>query len=98
MKRLVSKNRSTQLTKQVSSPRENRVEGVPVMHLWPKKRVQWLYGERTKLSWERGENDALVPAHTGKGVDRLLDTRLRLLPLKESLELFLQRREQECQY
>jgi hypothetical protein len=38
---------------------------------------------------ERGEN-ALVPAHTGKGVDRLLDTRLRLLTIKESLELFLQ--------
>lgn len=37
---------------------------------------------------EGGEN-VLVPAHTGKGVDRLLDTRLRLLTLKESLELFL---------
>jgi len=33
MKRLVSKNRSTQFAKQLSSPRENRVEGVPVMHL-----------------------------------------------------------------
>ena len=28
-------------------------------------------------------------------MDRLLDTCLRLLPLKESLELFLQQREQE---
>jgi hypothetical protein len=46
---------------------------------------------KEKLSCE----NALVPAHTGKGVDRLLDTRLRLLPVKESLELFLQRREQE---
>lgn|SRR6267154_4922733 len=45
----------------------------------------------------RWEN-ALVPAHTGKGVDGLLDPRLRLLPLKESLELFLQRRQQEYQY
>jgi hypothetical protein len=34
-------------------------------------------------------SDTFVPAHTGKGVDRLLDTRLRLLPVKESLELFL---------
>ena len=33
--------------------------------------------------------NALFPAHTGKGVDRLLDTRLRLLPLKETLKLFL---------
>ncbi len=35
------------------------------------------------------EHDALVPAHGGKRVDGLLDTRLRLLPLKESLQLFL---------
>lgn len=34
-------------------------------------------------------SDAFVPAHTSKGVDRLLDSRLRLLTLKESLELFL---------
>ena len=39
MKRLVSKKRSTQLTKQLSSPRENRVEGVPVMHLWRGERA-----------------------------------------------------------
>lgn len=36
-----------------------------------------------------GEN-ALVPAHTGKCVDRLLDARLRLLPFEEGLELLLQ--------
>jgi uncharacterized protein (DUF1499 family) len=36
-----------------------------------------------------GEN-ALVPAHTGKRVDRLLDARLRLLPFEEDLELLLQ--------
>jgi hypothetical protein len=90
MKRLVSKNRSTQLTKQLSSPRENRVEGVPVMHLWQKKKVQWSviwsYGGRK----EKEVENALVPAHTCKCVDGLLDTRLRLLPLKESLELFLE--------
>ena len=94
MKRLVSKNRSTQLTKQLSSPRENRVEGVPVMHLWPKIKVAMVIWGTDKVE----EKNALVPAHTGKRVDRLLDTRLRLLPLKESLELFLQRREQECQH
>jgi len=33
MNKLVSKNLSTQFVKQLSSPRENRVEGVPVMHL-----------------------------------------------------------------
>jgi hypothetical protein len=38
---------------------------------------------------ERGEN-VLVPAHTSKRVDRLLDTRLRLLPVKEGLELLLE--------
>jgi len=77
------------------------------MHLWQKpkakkKEVQWLYGGRDgqKLRGgnggeEKRREDALVPAHTGKGVDRLLDTRLRLLTLKESLELFLQKREQE---
>jgi hypothetical protein len=43
------------------------------------------YGTKKK----EGEN-ALVPAHTGKCVDGLLDTRLRLLPFKESLELFLE--------
>lgn len=42
------------------------------------------------MSGKEGEN-ALVPAHSGKGVDGLLDTRLCLLALKESLELFLQR-------
>jgi hypothetical protein len=38
---------------------------------------------------ESSSENALVPAHTGKRVDRLLDTRLRLLPVKESLELLL---------
>lgn len=33
MNRLVSKNLSTQFAKQLSSLRENRVEGVPVIHL-----------------------------------------------------------------
>ena len=41
---------------------------------------------------EKEAENALVPAHTGKCVDRLLDPRLRLLPLKESLELFLEAR------
>jgi hypothetical protein len=55
MKRLVSKNRSTQLTKQVSSPLENRVEGVPVMHLAKKKSAKVNMGNgqevrRTHLS------------------------------------------------
>ena len=36
MKRLVSRNLSTQLTRQLSSLREKRPETVPVMHL-PKK-------------------------------------------------------------
>jgi hypothetical protein len=60
------------------------------------KEVQWLYGGRTKMGGKEGEN-ALVPAHSGKGVDGLLDTRLCLLTLKESLELFLQC-EQQSQY
>ena len=85
MKRLVSKNRSTQLAKQLSSPRENRVEGVPVMHL-----RQIGTNNCVRVEWGRGkQSNALVPAHTGKRVDRLLDTRLRLLPVKESLELLL---------
>lgn len=33
MKRLVSRNLSTQFARQLSSPRENLVDGVPVMHL-----------------------------------------------------------------
>lgn len=33
MKRLVSRNRWTQLDRQFSSPLEKRVDGVPVMHL-----------------------------------------------------------------
>lgn len=33
MNKLVSKNLSTQFARQVSSPREKRVEGVPVIHL-----------------------------------------------------------------
>lgn len=37
---------------------------------------------------ERGEN-ALVPAHTSKRMNRLLNARLRLLPVKEILELLL---------
>jgi hypothetical protein len=37
---------------------------------------------------ESGEN-ALVPAHTSKRMDRLLNARLRLLPVKEILELLL---------
>jgi hypothetical protein len=98
MKMLVSKNRSTQLTKQLSSPRENRVEGVPVMHLWRKKKKCNGYMGNGQIELGERDDNALVPAQTGKGVDRLLDTRLRLLPLKESLELFLQRHEQECQY
>lgn len=81
MKRLVSKNRSTQLAKQLSSPRENRVEGVPVMHLH-KRHVKG--GSRGTAA-----KNALVPAHTGERVDGLLDTRLRLLPVKERLELLL---------
>ena len=64
----------------------------------------WLYGGRRgerpdKVEWEREkkvEKNALVPAQTGKGVDGLLDTRLRLLPVKESLEFFLEGK--ACQY
>ena len=48
MKRLVSKKRSTQLTRQLSSPRENRVEGVPVMHLGRKNASQ----VSKRRSWE----------------------------------------------
>lgn len=33
MNKLVSKKRSTQFARQPSSPRENRVDGVPVIHL-----------------------------------------------------------------
>lgn len=90
MKRLVSKNRSTQLTKQLSSPRENRVEGVPVMHLLQiAKHIGTGTLSKSGTEGEDSEN-ALVPAHTGKRVDRLLDARLCLLPLEESLELLLQ--------
>lgn len=47
-----------------------------------------------RLYWDgqvKVRTNALFPAHTGKGVNRLLHTRLRLLPIKESLDLFLVR-------
>ena len=44
----------------------------------------------SKRGSEKLVRNALVPAHTGKCVDRLLDARLRLLPFEEGLELLLQ--------
>jgi hypothetical protein len=82
MKMLVSKNRSTQLARQLSSPRENLVEGVPVMHL--------IGGPQLKSGSLNKDDNALVPAHAGECMNRLLGPRMCLLPLEECLQLLLE--------
>jgi len=57
---LESRNLSTQFIRQLSSPRENRVEGVLVMHL----------KEFVSLELSKSENgDRLVPTHSSKVVN-----------------------------
>lgn len=82
--RLVSRNLSTQFTRQLSSLREKRPETVPVMHL-PKKTNASLFS----VSNITGEKGSLIPAHFSEVVDLAVQTRLRLLLLEKLLELFL---------
>ena len=79
MKRLVSRKRSTQLAIQLSSDRENRVPGVPVMHLSA--------NETTPNTHH--SSYALVPAHARVLVNAGLNAGTGLFALDELLKLFL---------
>ena len=79
MKRLVSRKRSTQLAIQLSSDRENRVPGVPVMHLSA--------NETTPNTHH--SSYALVPAHARVLVNAGLDASASLFALDKLLEFLL---------
>lgn len=75
-KRLVSKNRSTQLVRQEASAEENLLDGVEVMHL--KIGLDRKHGRKRALI-------LLVPAHGREVVDCGMELCICLFPSQEGI-------------
>lgn len=89
MCRLVSKKRSTQLARQLSSPRAKRVDGLLVMHLRRNRHVSVGQGRPWARAAVEAGMDALVPAHARQHVDLRGEVSLCLLSLDKVGKLFL---------
>ena len=79
MKRLVSRKRSTQLARQLSSLLEKDEEGAPVMHLGP----------TVRRGREGLDPCVLVPTHACEIMDGRVEACLGLLTLEKAGKLFL---------
>ena len=89
MNKLVSKKRSTQLARQPSSPRANRVDGLLVMHLGTGHVSPGQEDDGYEPRTRPGEMYALVPAHARQHMDLRGKVCLCLLSLDKVRKLFL---------